>query len=142
MSQAQLEQAQPTCRGSECITSGVRVVVRPRYVEDQSDPAGRRWLFAYRIRIANEGVVPVKLESRHWQIVDAVGNPEEVRGPGVVGQQPRLEPGQSFEYNSYCQLRTNWGTMEGTYQLRTDKGEVLDIKVGRFILVGPEAARR
>jgi ApaG protein len=140
--QAQLEQIIPACRGSACVTNGIRVEVRPRYVEDQSDPAGRQWLFSYRIRIANEGVVPVKLESRHWHIVDAVGNPEEVRGPGVVGQQPRLEPGHSFEYSSYCQLRTSWGTMEGAYRLRTDEGEAFDVRIGRFILVGPQSPRR
>jgi ApaG protein len=140
--QAQLEQTIPECRGSECVTSGIRVQVRPRYVEDQSDPGARQWLFSYRIRISNESVTPVKLETRHWRIVDAVGHPEEVRGPGVVGQQPRLEPGQSFEYSSYCQLRTSWGTMEGAYQLRTDDGDTFDAKVGRFILVGPGAPRR
>jgi ApaG protein len=142
MPQAQLDKSLPVCRGSECVTAGIRIHVRPMYVQDQSDPSARQWLFSYRIRISNEGVVPVRLETRHWRIVDAVGHPEEVRGPGVVGQQPRLEPGQSFEYSSYCQLRTSWGTMEGAYQLRTDEGETFDANIGRFFLVGPEPARR
>jgi ApaG protein len=142
MSQARLEEQTPGCRGSECLTAGIRVDVRPSYIEDQSDPSARQWLFAYRIRIANEGVEPVKLLRRHWTIVDAGGNEEEVRGDGVVGNQPRIEPGQGFEYSSYCQLRTNWGTMEGSYEFRADDGRRVDAAIARFFLVGPDAPRR
>ncbi|HMN42515.1 MAG TPA: Co2+/Mg2+ efflux protein ApaG [Phycisphaerales bacterium] len=132
----------PGCRGSECLTSGIRIDVRPSYIDDQSDPSARQWLFAYRIRISNEGVEPVKLLRRRWTIVDAGGNEEEVRGDGVVGHQPRIEPGQGFEYSSYCQLRTSWGTMEGSYEFRTDDDRRVDAAVGRFFLVGPDAPRR
>ncbi len=142
MSQAQLGTHSSSCRGSECLTAGIRINVRPMYIDDQSDPSARQWLFSYRIRIANEGAEPVKLLRRHWTIVDALGHEEEVRGDGVVGHQPRIEPGQAFEYSSYCQLRTNWGTMEGTYEFRTDDNRRVDAAIGRFFLVGPEAPRR
>jgi ApaG protein len=125
-------------RGSVALTHGFRVSVQPRYMPEQSDPTGRQWLFAYRIRIANEGAEPAQLQSRRWVIVDSHGTREEVKGPGVVGQQPRLEPGQSFEYTSFCPLRTPWGTMEGSYHFRTDDGRELDVAVARFYLVSEE----
>lgn len=130
----------PTAKthGSVALTHGFRVSVQPRYMPEQSDPASRQWLFAYRIRIANEGPAAAQLQSRRWVIVDAHGAREEVKGPGVVGQQPRLEPGQSFEYTSFCPLRTSWGTMEGSYHFKTDAGAALEVAVARFYLVCPD----
>jgi ApaG protein len=142
MSQAQLESPDSRCKPSECLTGGIRVQVRPSYIADQSDPGARQWLFAYRIRISNEGAEPVKLLRRHWKIVDAAGHEEDVRGEGVVGHQPRITPGESFEYASYCQLRTSWGTMEGSYEFRTEDNRRVDASVARFYLVGPDAPRR
>lgn len=122
-------------RGSQAETRGVRVVVHPEFIPEQSDPKARQFLFSYRIRITNANPAPAKLLSRHWVIVDAHGEREEVRGPGVVGQQPRLDPGQTFEYSSFCQLRTAWGTMEGDYQFQRDDGSIFDVAVARFYLV-------
>jgi ApaG protein len=129
-------------RGSVAETVGIRVVTHPQYVPDQSDPDSRQYLFTYRIRITNNSPVSVQLLSRFWRIVDAVGEQDEVRGAGVVGQTPRLEPGASFEYSSYCQLRTPWGTMEGSYQFMPDDGAEFDVRIGRFYLVaGSEGAK-
>jgi ApaG protein len=129
------------CIGSESVTRAIRVLVDPSFVPDQSDPAERRYLFNYRIRVANEGDRAVQLIGRHWIIVDAHGRREEVTGQGVVGRQPALQPGQSFTYESFCPLPTHWGTMEGTYQLRDlGTGELFDVEVKRFHLVTPTPA--
>lgn len=122
---------------SEAVTRGVRVHVDSRYVPEQSDPAGGRWFFAYRIRIRNEGVETVQLQSRHWIITDGDGDVQEVQGPGVVGHQPVLAPGQSFEYESFCPLPTEFGTMHGTYQMTTDSGEAFDVTIAPFSLARP-----
>lgn len=140
MSQTAVQTAKP--RGSQTETRGVRVVVHPAFIPEQSDAAARQFLFSYRIRITNTSAAPAKLLSRHWVIVDAHGEREEVRGPGVVGQQPRLEPGQSFEYSSFSQLRTPWGTMEGDYQFQRDDGSIFDVAIGRFYLVSDEQGGR
>lgn len=133
----QASQSKKDCVGSERTTEGVRIVVRPEYMSDKSDPSSRQWLFSYRILVANEGPESVQLLARRWEIVDAHGERESVAGPGVVGKTPRLEPGEAFEYTSFCPLRTNWGTMEGAYEFRTDEGRTFEAEVGRFILVGP-----
>lgn len=133
----QTSEANRECVGSERTTGGVRIVVRPKYEAEKSDPSSRQWLFSYRILVANDGAEPVQLLTRRWEIVDAHGERETVEGPGVVGKTPRLEPGKSFEYSSYCPLRTNWGTMEGAYGFKTDEGRSFEAEVGRFILVGP-----
>jgi ApaG protein len=101
--------------GSDCTTQGVRVEVTPEFLRDQGEVDSGRYLFAYRIRITNVGERVVQLLRRHWTIVDADGDTREVVGDGVVGRQPLLEPGESFEYASYCPLGTRWGTMEGWY---------------------------
>jgi ApaG protein len=134
--------AQSACKGSAAETRGVRVVVHPEYVPEQSDPDSRQFLFTYRIRISNTSDTTVQLRERHWIIVDAHGERDEVRGPGVVGQQPRLEPGQSFEYSSFVQFRTPWGTMEGEYTMVTPAAgaapaEAFQARVARFFLVAP-----
>ena len=109
--------------GSEATTQGIRVEVSPSYMPEHSRPTEREFVFAYRIRITNLGDEAAHLVSRRWLIVDANGTSHVVEGPGVVGQQPRLEPGQSFDYSSYCPLKTPWGTMEGSFQMRRDDGQ-------------------
>lgn len=104
--------------GSEAVTSGVRISVEPSYSSIDSDPSNGYFKFVYRIRITNESDRPVQLISRHWIIVDADGGQQEVHGEGVVGQQPVIAPGRTFEYASFCPLGTSWGTMEGQYTMR------------------------
>jgi ApaG protein len=124
---------------STATTRGVKVTVRSSYVAERSQPAAGRWFFAYRIRITNRGAVPVRLLNRHWVITDAHGEVEEVRGPGVVGEQPTLAPGESFEYTSFCPLPTPFGTMEGSYEMVTADGERFWADIGRFTLSEPLA---
>ncbi len=125
--------------GSSTTTRGIRVEVESVFVPERSDPAGKRWFFAYTIRITNEGSETAQLISRHWIITDGDGDAEEVRGPGVVGQQPTLAPGESFEYSSACPLGTNFGTMHGTYQMITEGGEHFDVEIAPFALAEPYA---
>ena len=122
---------------SEAVTQGIRVRVRARYVPEHSSPADHRWFFTYTVQIANESERPVQLLHRHWIITNGDGEVEHVRGPGVVGEQPRLEPGQGFEYTSACPLGTPFGTMHGTYQLTTDSGEEFDVEIAPFALSEP-----
>ncbi len=128
---------QRASKGSTAQTHGVVVAVHPEYVPEQSDPDSRQFLFTYRIRVSNTGDTTVQLRERHWVIVDAHGDREEVRGPGVVGQQPKIEPGATFEYSSYVQLRTPWGTMEGEYVVARPGTEVFEVRIARFFLVAP-----
>ena len=115
-------------------TNGVHVRVVSRYVPSRSEPESGDWFFMYTVRITNEGDDIVQLVSRHWIIRDAAGNEQEVRGPGVVGAQPVLEPGQAFEYTSFCPLRTSSGTMHGSFQMVTPDGETFDAAVAPFAL--------
>jgi ApaG protein len=130
----------PTPEMSDTTTQGVRVGATAYYLPEQSDPDDNKYLFGYTIVVANQGDSPVRLVSRHWIIIDGKGQREEVRGPGVVGKTPRLEPGQAFKYQSFCPLPTAWGTMEGTYQMERDDGETFDAAIGRFYLSLPQAA--
>jgi ApaG protein len=122
---------------SAATTRGIEVRVESRYVPEQSDPERGGWLFAYTVRIANRGEITVQLMSRHWVITDANGEVEEVRGPGVVGAQPVLKPGESFEYTSACPLTTAFGTMHGTYRMVTESGEAFDAEIAAFSLSTP-----
>ena len=122
---------------SEAITHGLRVEVEARYSADHSNPAANQWFFLYTIRIANEGSESCQLVSRHWVIRNATGRVEEVRGPGVVGQQPVLEPGESFEYTSGCDLTTPFGSMRGTYQMVNEAREDFEIEIPMFTLTEP-----
>jgi ApaG protein len=122
---------------SEAVTRGVRVRVRSEYAPERSQPSKGQWFFLYTITIANEGPRTVQLLTRHWIITDATGHVEEVRGPGVVGEQPILRPGEAFEYTSGCPLTTPYGTMEGTYQMVTDTGERFDAAIAPFTLSEP-----
>jgi ApaG protein len=122
---------------SEATTRGVRVAVVSEYAPDRSRPAHQQWFFLYTITITNEGADTVQLQSRHWIITDGSGRIEEVEGPGVVGQQPILQPGESFTYTSGCPLATPFGVMEGTYRMTRTGGEPFDAKIAPFTLSGP-----
>lgn len=119
---------------SDTVTEGIRVQAAAQYMPQESDPDRSQYVYVYRIRIANEGARRARLLSRHWVIVDGHNNREEVIGEGVVGKQPDLGPGEFFEYKSYCPLPTEWGTMEGTYQFRTEDGHEFEVRIGRFFL--------
>ena len=119
---------------SDATTHGVRIGASAFYLRDESTPADREYLFGYNVVIANTGDEPVQLVSRHWVIIDSAGRREEVRGPGVVGQTPRLQPGEAFKYSSFARLKTAWGTMEGEYQMRRDDGSEFDALIDRFYL--------
>lgn len=124
---------------SEAITRGVRVEVESFYDAERSAPQDRYYFFAYRVRITNHGVERVQLLRRHWRITDADGSVQDVEGPGVVGRQPVLEPGQTFEYTSFCPLRTPLGWMEGEYEMAAPGGEMFSAAIARFSLEVPHA---
>jgi ApaG protein len=122
---------------SEAITNNVRVEVESQYAPERSQPFQSEWFFHYTVRITNERDETVQLLSRHWIIADETGHTEEVKGPGVVGEQPVLAPGESFQYTSGCQLRTSSGVMRGTYQMVTEDGEHFDVEIAPFALHEP-----
>lgn len=109
------------------------------YVAGESKPEQGYHFFAYTISIKNEGSAPAQLMNRHWFITDAFGHTEEVRGPGVVGMQPKINPGQTFEYESACPLNTTSGSMKGQYQMSTDSGETFNVDIPEFYLIAPQA---
>lgn len=113
--------------------------MRARYSEEHSEPAASRWFFLYTITLSNEGDQRVQLLSRHWLIIDATGRTEEVQGAGVVGKQPTLEPGESFEYTSGCPLATPYGSMSGTYEMARADGTRFDAEIAVFQLLQPNA---
>ena len=115
----------------------IRVDVETSYVEMQSDPDENRFVFAYTITIRNEGELPARLLTRHWIITDANGKVQEVRGSGVVGEQPHLQPGQGFRYSSGAILETPVGAMEGSYQMLADDGEKFTAPIAPFTLAIP-----
>lgn len=123
-------------------TRSIKVTVRPFYLDQHSEPNESRYVWAYHVVIANEGGETVQLRNRHWEITDALGRLQEVRGPGVVGEQPVLKPGQSFEYTSSCPLTTSSGFMVGDYEMETPTGETFLIRVPAFSLDSPQATRR
>lgn len=118
-------------------TRGIRVTVKPVYLEDQSSPSDEHYVWAYQIKIENVGRERVQLINRHWRITDANGHVEEVQGPGVVGEQPVLEPGESFEYTSGTPLGTPSGIMAGSYEMETGGGERFEVEVPAFSLDSP-----
>ena len=122
---------------SEATTQGIRVHVVARYSPERSEPGVNKWFFLYTVTISNEGSETVQLLTRHWIVTDGSGHVEEHRGPGVVGKQPTLAPGQSFEYTSGCPLATPFGLMEGTYQMVTEDGEHFDVEIAPFSLHEP-----
>lgn len=120
-------------------TNGIRVQVICQYLPERSSPRQNQFLFAYTITISNTGDETAQLLSRHWIITDAEGEVQEVRGAGVVGEQPVLEPGMAFEYTSYCPLKTNVGTMQGTYTMVRPDGEMFEAQIAPFTLAVPNA---
>lgn len=119
------------------MTRRIRVAVVSEFAPERSAPTDQQWFFLYTITITNEGEETVQLLSRHWIITDGSGKVEEVKGPGVVGQQPVLSPGQAFTYTSGCPLSTPFGSMQGTYQMRTAAGEEFDVTIAPFTLSEP-----
>jgi len=124
---------------SAATTRGIRVEVKSTYLADRSSPKDCSYLFAYHVRISNIGSETAQLVSREWIITTAEGEVERVKGPGVVGEQPVLAPGASFEYDSYCPLKTAVGSMHGTYQMVTPDGEKFDAQIAPFTLAVPNA---
>ena len=122
---------------SSALTNGIMVTVKSEYIPERSSLSSRQYAFAYTVRIENQGGETAQLRSRHWIITDGNGSVQEVRGEGVVGAQPVLRPGENFEYTSWCVLATPSGTMRGTYQMVTDRGQTFDADIAPFRLALP-----
>jgi ApaG protein len=123
-------------------TRAIKITVRPFYLEQHSSPDDNRYVWAYHVRIENVGAETVQLRNRHWRITDSLGRLQEVRGPGVVGEQPMLAPGKSFEYTSSCPLQTPSGFMVGDYEMETGSGERFLARVPAFSLdIPPQVGR-
>ncbi len=137
LSRPSLERAAPTFRQT---TADIDVSVCPTYLEHQSNPGERLFVWSYEIEISNKGREPVQLLARHWRIYSAHGQLIEVKGAGVVGDQPRLKPGSSYSYTSYTHLPTPSGLMVGTYSMQVDGGEAFDVAVPAFSLDSPAQA--
>ncbi len=120
---------------STCVTQGIKITVNPSYLPDQSEPDENKFIFAYQITIANEGNQPAQLLDRHWIIKNAENHVEEVEGPGVIGQTPYLEPGESFTYTSFCPLSTDYGIMKGSYGMTRPDGERFEAEIAPFALL-------
>jgi ApaG protein len=121
----------------EAVTRNIRVAVRSFYLEDQSSPDDDHYVWAYHVEIENTGDDTVQLRTRYWRITDALGRVQEIHGPGVVGEQPVLEPGESFEYTSGTPLDTPSGIMVGSYQMQTENGERFEVEIPAFSLDSP-----
>ncbi len=124
------------------VTRGVRITVQPIYLDSQSQPERNHFVWAYYVKIANEGDETVQLLTRHWKIMDGLGRTHEVQGPGVVGEQPTLEPGEAFEYTSGTPLSTPSGIMKGTYQMQVESGELFDAEIPAFSLDCPHQPKQ
>jgi ApaG protein len=123
---------------SDAVTNSIRVEVLSRHSPEHSRPTEGEWVFQYTVRITNQGTDTVQLISRHWIITDATGEVQEVKGPGVVGQQPMLRPGESFKYSSWCPLKTPIGMMYGAYQMVASNGGQFEIEIAPFALRAPQ----
>jgi len=123
-------------------TDSITVTVKPVFIEEQSSPTQDKYVWAYKVRIENRGSETVQLLNRHWKITDARGRLEEVKGPGVVGEQPVLKPGEAFEYTSGCPLKTPSGFMVGTYEMERLDGTRFQVRIPMFSLDSPDGARR
>jgi ApaG protein len=124
---------------SQALTNGILVTVKSEYLAERSAPGARRYAFSYTVQISNQGAETTQLRSRHWLITDALGEVQEVRGDGVVGAQPVLAPGQSFEYTSWCVIATPSGSMRGSYQMVSTRGQTFDAEVAAFKLSMPHS---
>ena len=122
---------------SVAVTQNIQISVSTRYIESESDATENRHCFAYHVQIENQGEQAVRLLSRHWFIKDAWNHVEEVQGEGVIGQTPWIAPGETFEYNSWCPLRTEFGSMRGTYTMQRDDGERFEAVIAPFGLAAP-----
>ena len=123
-------------------TKNISVTVTPIYLEDQSEPDEDHYVWAYHVKIENDSLETVQLRSRHWRITDANGLMQEVRGSGVVGEQPVLEPGESFEYTSGTPLNAPSGIMVGSYEMQTDEGDTIEVDIPAFSLDSPHQVVR
>lgn len=121
----------------ECVTSGIKIIVRPKFLDGQSKPDESHFVWAYTITIENHGRETVTLRTRYWKITDANGHMQEVRGAGVVGEQPTLKPGDSYTYTSGCPLKTSSGIMVGAYQMQRADGELFNVDIPAFSLDSP-----
>jgi ApaG protein len=119
---------------SSALTRGILVTVRSQYIPEKSSATARQFAFAYTVNVANRGTVTAQLQSRHWIITDSDGDVQEVRGEGVVGNQPVLQPGEEFEYTSWCMIATPAGSMRGSYQMVTADGDRFDAEIAPFRL--------
>ena len=124
------------------VTRAIRVDVEPIYLEEQSEPANGQFVWAYRVQIGHEGAETVQLVSRYWHITDGLGRIQEVRGAGVVGEQPILNPGEAYEYTSGTPLPTPSGIMRGTYEMKTPAGDKFDIEIPAFSLDSPHQPQK
>ena len=124
---------------SDTTTEGIRIRVKPAFWDERTVPEKSQWAFSYTVTITNEGSRGATLRKRHWVITDGAGHVEEVRGDGVVGKQPHLEPGESFEYTSYAMLKTPFGSMHGTYFFERGDGAGFAAQIGEFALTQPNA---
>ncbi|MTI00240.1 Co2+/Mg2+ efflux protein ApaG [Roseibium sp. RKSG952] len=123
------------------VTNGIEVSVEPYYLDDESAPEKSEYIWAYMVEIKNISDQTVQLKNRYWRIMDGLGRVEEVRGPGVVGEQPVLAPGDTYEYSSGCPLSTDSGFMEGSYEMERDDGTRFDVAIPAFSLDLPDAVR-
>ena len=126
-------------RTSDCTTRNIRIEVRSEFLAERSSPREEQYLFQYHVRISNVGAETVQLVSREWIITNADGEVERVKGPGVVGEKPVLQPGGAFEYTSFCPLKTPVGTMQGSYQMITEDGTRFDATISAFTLAVPRS---
>jgi len=124
---------------SDVVTDAIRIQAAAQYLPQESDPAVDRYVFAYKITMTNVGSRRARLVARHWIILDSEGRREDVKGPGVVGEYPSLTARDSYSYISYCSLKTEWGTMEGSYTFEREDGSTFEAAIGRFFLVPPPA---
>jgi len=123
------------------VSHAIKVTVHPEYLAERSDPDENRYFWSYTVEIVNQGDKTVQLTHRHWRITDANGHREDVRGPGVVGEQPRLRPGEAFRYSSGCPLRTPSGIMAGSYRMVDEGGSPFEVEIPAFSLDSPHARR-
>ena len=124
---------------SNAITRGIRIQVASQYLPERSSPPDGQYFFTYHVRISNEGTERARLVTREWIITDSDGDVQRVTGPGVIGEQPVLGPGDAFEYSSFCPLKTSVGSMHGSYQMETDEGDTFDAVIAPFTLAVPHA---
>lgn len=127
--------------GSDTTTLGIRIQAEPRFLPDESAPEEKKYIFAYRVRITNNSDRVVQLLSRHWIIVNGAGVRRDVEGEGVIGQQPTLRTGETFEYTSWAPISTEWGTMEGTFKMRDELGQIFTAHITRFYLASRAEVR-